>query len=279
MTRLVADLPTPTALRLWGAVDALAAQYARAQPGLRIGAARADALADLVGANATISTTIELVTPVQAQAPGSLSAFGPAASTDCLGPATSDPLAPIRTRRLTRPPSRRRAGSSMSAAARSSTTGSCTTTTATCGSCPRTPRSPASARCCRPTSSPCSPTPTPPCAWPAPTPPPAPCAGRTRHLPPRRPHRPRGPLPRRHLPLPRLRDHRPPLPARPRHPPPRRPHPGHQPPKPVRHPPRLQTPRRLARADGPPRCLHLDRTRRTHPHHLAHRPPPYPRAA
>ena len=93
MTRLVADLPTPTALRLWGAVDALAAQYARAQPGLRMGAARADALADLVGANATISTTIELVTPVQAQALGSLSAFRPAASTDCLAP---DPAGPHR---------------------------------------------------------------------------------------------------------------------------------------------------------------------------------------
>jgi hypothetical protein len=91
MTRLVADLPTPTALRLWGAVDALAAQYARAQPGLLMGAARADALADLVGANATISTTIELVTPIQRQAPGSLTGFRPAASTHCLGP---DPTAP-----------------------------------------------------------------------------------------------------------------------------------------------------------------------------------------
>ena len=89
MTRLVADLPTPTALRLWGAVDALAAQYARAQPGLRIGAARADALADLVEANATIATTIELVAPIERQAPGSMGAVRPAASTDCLGPDTS----------------------------------------------------------------------------------------------------------------------------------------------------------------------------------------------
>jgi hypothetical protein len=86
MTRLVADLPTPTALRLWGAIDTLAAEYARAHPGLRIGAARADALTDLVEANATIATTIELVTPIQRQAPGSLAGFRPAASTDCLGP-------------------------------------------------------------------------------------------------------------------------------------------------------------------------------------------------
>jgi hypothetical protein len=64
MTRLEADLPTPVAMRLWGAVDGLAGEYARANPGLRIGAARADALADLVEANATISTTIELVAPI-----------------------------------------------------------------------------------------------------------------------------------------------------------------------------------------------------------------------
>ncbi|WP_457253989.1 HNH endonuclease signature motif containing protein [Pedococcus sp. P5_B7] len=64
MTRLVADLPTPVAMRVWGAVDGLAAEYARSQPGLRMGAARADALADLIAANATISTTIELVAPI-----------------------------------------------------------------------------------------------------------------------------------------------------------------------------------------------------------------------
>jgi hypothetical protein len=64
MTRLVADLPTPVALRVWHAVDGLAAEYARAQPGLAMGVARADALSDLVEANATISTTIELVAPI-----------------------------------------------------------------------------------------------------------------------------------------------------------------------------------------------------------------------
>jgi hypothetical protein len=88
MTRLVADLPTPMALRLWGAVDGLAAEYACAQPGLRMGAARADALTDLVEANATISTTIELVAPIDCERPGS---FGPAVSTACLGTRDSDP--------------------------------------------------------------------------------------------------------------------------------------------------------------------------------------------
>ena len=48
MSRLEADLPTPVAMRIWGAVDGLAGEYARAQPGQRIGALRADALADLV---------------------------------------------------------------------------------------------------------------------------------------------------------------------------------------------------------------------------------------
>ena len=67
MTRLVADLPTPVAMRVWGAVDGLAADYARAQPGLLMGVARADALADLIAANATISTVVELVAPIQNQ--------------------------------------------------------------------------------------------------------------------------------------------------------------------------------------------------------------------
>jgi hypothetical protein len=88
MTRLVADLPTPVALRLWSAIDGLAAEYARAQPGLSMGAARADARADLVAANATISTTIELVAPIDCERPGS---FGLAVSTACSGARDSDP--------------------------------------------------------------------------------------------------------------------------------------------------------------------------------------------
>ncbi|GAA2738963.1 hypothetical protein GCM10009867_33040 [Pedococcus aerophilus] len=82
MTRIVADLPTPVAMRVYGAVDALADEYARANPGQRIGAARAEALADLVEANATISTTIELVAPVDAG-----HTYGPdlGVSSACLG--------------------------------------------------------------------------------------------------------------------------------------------------------------------------------------------------
>jgi hypothetical protein len=69
MTRLVADLPTPVAMRVWQAVDGLAGEYARANPGVRVGALRVDALADLVAANATINTTIELVAPIQSPTP------------------------------------------------------------------------------------------------------------------------------------------------------------------------------------------------------------------
>ncbi|SDP08565.1 hypothetical protein SAMN04489867_1377 [Pedococcus dokdonensis] len=91
MTRLVADLPTPVAMRIFGAVDSLAAEYARAEPGQRIGVARADALADLVEANATISTTIELVAPVES---GGASRTDLGVSADCLaepaGPEPSD---------------------------------------------------------------------------------------------------------------------------------------------------------------------------------------------
>ena len=87
MTRLVADLPTPVAMRVWHAVDGLAAEYARAQPGVRMGVARADALADLVEANAAISTTIELVAPID-----SAGGHGPDAgvSTDCLTQPTEE---------------------------------------------------------------------------------------------------------------------------------------------------------------------------------------------
>jgi hypothetical protein len=67
MTRLVADLPTATAWRLWGAIDGLAAEYVRASPGTLVGAARAEALSDLIEAHATIATTVELVAPIDCE--------------------------------------------------------------------------------------------------------------------------------------------------------------------------------------------------------------------
>jgi hypothetical protein len=64
MTTLPAELPSPTAARLWTAIDTLASQYLRARPGQPIGAARADALTDLISAHATITTTLELHAPI-----------------------------------------------------------------------------------------------------------------------------------------------------------------------------------------------------------------------
>ncbi len=62
MARWVAILPTDTSQRMAAAVDALAAQYSGGS-GTPIDAARADALSDLVLANADISTTVELLVP------------------------------------------------------------------------------------------------------------------------------------------------------------------------------------------------------------------------
>lgn len=64
MSTWTVHLPTATSARVLSAVDALAAEYARANPGQPIETARADALVDLVEASATITTTIELVAPV-----------------------------------------------------------------------------------------------------------------------------------------------------------------------------------------------------------------------
>jgi hypothetical protein len=64
MARWVVTLPTDTSQRMAAAVDALAGQYARANPGTLIDAARTDALTDLVLANADVSTVVELLVPV-----------------------------------------------------------------------------------------------------------------------------------------------------------------------------------------------------------------------
>ena len=66
MARWHVLLPTQVSQEVYAAVDALAAQYARSQPGTPIDGHRADALADLVLANAQVQTTVELVVPVLA---------------------------------------------------------------------------------------------------------------------------------------------------------------------------------------------------------------------
>ena len=65
MARWRALIPTETSQRMSAAVEALAAQYARAHPGTPIGNHRADAMADLILGNATVTTTVELLVPIQ----------------------------------------------------------------------------------------------------------------------------------------------------------------------------------------------------------------------
>ena len=63
MARWVVTLPTDSSQRMAAAVDALAGEYARANPGIPIDAARADALTDLVLSSADVSTVVELLVP------------------------------------------------------------------------------------------------------------------------------------------------------------------------------------------------------------------------
>lgn len=63
LARWVVTLPTEASQQMAAAVDALAGQYARANPGTPIDAARADALTDLVLSSAEVSTVVELLVP------------------------------------------------------------------------------------------------------------------------------------------------------------------------------------------------------------------------
>jgi hypothetical protein len=72
-----AHLPSAVSQQMAAAVDALAAQVAKANPRLSMDAARADALAALVQGNADVTTTVELLVPVL---PGTLSGGAPGAA-------------------------------------------------------------------------------------------------------------------------------------------------------------------------------------------------------
>ncbi|MCE1178047.1 MAG: 13E12 repeat family protein [Micrococcales bacterium] len=63
-TQWWAQIPTLQSAAMWAAVTTLAAQYRKADPALRAGAARAHALADLVLGNATVSAQVTLGIPV-----------------------------------------------------------------------------------------------------------------------------------------------------------------------------------------------------------------------
>lgn len=65
LTRWSALLPAPASMRMWAAVDQVAADYRAANPGLTVGQARADAFVDLVLANTQGSIECVLVVPTE----------------------------------------------------------------------------------------------------------------------------------------------------------------------------------------------------------------------
>ncbi|TQJ49367.1 hypothetical protein FBY26_1049 [Phycicoccus sp. SLBN-51] len=93
-----AHLPADVSQRMAAAVDALAGQYAKANPGTSIDSRRADALTALVLGNAEIKTVVELLVPVlptrdqAAAARGALGQLNPvtATLTEPGGTSTSD---------------------------------------------------------------------------------------------------------------------------------------------------------------------------------------------
>lgn len=70
MTTWTMSLTTAQSLRLWAAVETLAADYVRANPGLTVSAARADALVDLVLSEVQVTTTVTLVAPLPGEVEG-----------------------------------------------------------------------------------------------------------------------------------------------------------------------------------------------------------------
>jgi len=64
MSEWSASQPAEVSVRAWAAIEALAVQYATANPALNVGQARADAMMDLILAQASIETTIDLVIPL-----------------------------------------------------------------------------------------------------------------------------------------------------------------------------------------------------------------------
>lgn len=93
MTQWSATLPSDTSQRMWAAVDQLATDYVRANPALAVDAARADALADLVLANASVVTTVTLLVPTIALSAALQPSAPPHA--DPLGSIVTEPSAPI----------------------------------------------------------------------------------------------------------------------------------------------------------------------------------------
>jgi hypothetical protein len=72
MTTWTMSLPAEQSSRLWAAVEALAADYALANPRLSIGAARADALVDLALSDVQVATTVTFIAPLPGEVEGAV---------------------------------------------------------------------------------------------------------------------------------------------------------------------------------------------------------------
>lgn len=70
MSWWTASLPSYVSMKAWAAIDALAHEYVRADPGRTIDQARADAFADLLLGSAHVTTSVELVVPTFTDAAG-----------------------------------------------------------------------------------------------------------------------------------------------------------------------------------------------------------------
>ncbi|HEV7145891.1 MAG TPA: DUF222 domain-containing protein [Pedococcus sp.] len=72
MTTWTMSLPAPQSMRLWAAVDTLAAEYVRGNPELTVTAARADALVDLALSDVQVTTTLTIVAPLPGEVEGDI---------------------------------------------------------------------------------------------------------------------------------------------------------------------------------------------------------------
>ena len=88
-----ASLPAYVSMKAWAAIDALAHEYVRADPGRSIDQARADAFADLLLGSAQVTTTVELIVPTFTDTAGAGVAAVPGCDLDGAAPQPAQPEA------------------------------------------------------------------------------------------------------------------------------------------------------------------------------------------
>ncbi len=99
-----ASLPSYVSMQAWAAIDALAHEYVRADPGRSIDQARADAFADLLLGSAQVTTMVELIVPVFTDPSGTGVTAVPGCSVDDAAPQPAQPMASPMSRRVAGPP-------------------------------------------------------------------------------------------------------------------------------------------------------------------------------